>query len=348
MNSRFLKKAFALTSACALCVSTGLFGYKAYAANGDLSGRHNSVNVKLEGESNHIIEINENFFGGYAYNQDVNESEIYMPGDTLTKGEAELTNSTSDTIELWLRADTTDVSKYGKESGFLSRIFNEGLFAFVGTPGDDAKTAEVKRRSEALVDLVELTVSYANVSGDGTEQAKSVIYKGKMSGKNESGGTGNMRSEQYGIKLGEFAPGAKGKLYFELSIPSSVDGVIVTEGVSGEDEEAVVKSVSGANGGVAGMVDWIFTAIANDTEPSPTDPEPTDPKPTVPEPADPKPTGSTATTPKPTTVPTMTQEVPKTGDEALPYALAAVACALGAFGMFVAAFRIKDNETEEQ
>ena len=119
--------------------------------------------------------------------------------------------------------------------------------------------------------------------------------------------TSLLDSMKAAIDLGTFQPGDKGTLSFELVISPDAKGII--------DNSSGIAKYSGFVGAVA-MVDWVFVA-ANTEFVLPDEP----PKPTPP--------------------------VPRTGEETLPYTAAAVACGLGALGIYATAFRKRKKDMAE-
>ncbi len=189
------------------------------------------------------------------------------------------------------------------------------------------KVKRLQKASEALVKQITLKVDYAKYNGataPTADSAYTTLYEGKMSGEPSGGKT--MLGEK-AISLGKFSPGEKGRLRFSLVIPGDeITGNILTSVVGSAGEEETIENVTGANGGIAGMIDWVFVASATSDDGSMSHPVTPD-------------TPVTPSTPTPTPPPPSPPEIPKTGDEAMPYVLAAIACAVGAFGIFAMTFR---------
>ena len=188
MNSKF-KRVLALFVAGCLCISTGYLAVS--AANADGYNGRAKEHVYLQNGVDAFLNT-ENFFGSYAYNQAVDEDEIYMPGDSIS-GSATVSNENSKTVNIYLYADTTALAKYTAYNAKNS----------TGKTDNALKTL-----SEKLIDQITLTVSYTNPGGTTTQ-----IYNGKMSGKN------GMLTP---IALGEYKQGDSGKLTFTLNIPETL------------------------------------------------------------------------------------------------------------------------------
>ncbi len=317
MSGQFLKKAVAITVAAALCASTGFFGYKAYAATYQLAGRLNdSEHVYVQGDDTKSIAITDNFFGSYGYNQAVADGEVFVPGDKLSEGKVDIENKTSESFNLYLYAMPTAKSKM---SDWLAK--NGGLTPF------DADTLSAKNSD--LLKEISLEVYYTPDGGESKRiyppESKGDGALGTMDGADgmaqssaiDIGKTGDidkmedltslLDSMKAAIDLGTFQPGDKGTLSFELVISPDAKGII--------DNSSGTAKYSGFVGAVA-MVDWVFVA-ANTEFVLPDEP----PKPTPP--------------------------VPRTGEETLPYTAAAVACGLGALGIYATAFRKRKKDMAE-
>ena len=188
MNNKF-KRALALFAAGCLCISTGYLAVS--AANADRYNGRSKEHVYLQNGVDAFLNT-ENFFGSYAYNQLVDEDEIYVPGDSIS-GTAEVSNENSKTVNIYLYADASALDKY----------------AAYNAKNSTGKTdSALKTLSEKLIDQITLTVSYKNPSGT-TKQ----IYSGKMSGK-----SGMLTP----ISLGEYKQGDSGTLTFQLKIPETL------------------------------------------------------------------------------------------------------------------------------
>lgn len=187
------KKAAALLTACALCLSTGyLSAYAARVADG-YNGKVGEF-VYVQKDAKDFINT-DNFFGSRSYNQQA--AQIYMPGDTIT-GSVEIKNENPQTVDLYLIAGATSKDKYQ---------------SYITANGITGKSADqVKSLSEKLVKQINLKVEYTNASG-----AKTVIYDGKMGGASSNG-----KSMLSTIKLGSYGQNASGKLDFTLDIPKTL------------------------------------------------------------------------------------------------------------------------------
>ena len=123
LNSKF-KKVLALFVAGCLCVSTGYLAVS--AANADGYNGRAKEHVYLQNGVDEFLNT-ENFFGSYAYNQVVDEDEIYMPGDSIS-GSATVSNENAKTVNIYLYADTTALEV---DFGFKpSTSLREGLRNF--------------------------------------------------------------------------------------------------------------------------------------------------------------------------------------------------------------------------
>lgn len=337
MKSNKLIKAVAAVVACGLFVSAGFFASKAVESADKINGRVPLVNpsgtdnVYVQTNSDSIsLEINnnavsgENFFGEYNYNSTIGNNDLVAPGFTR-----------EGTVTISLKSGSTANAKvylYAKPTGDRNEQANFS-----------SKNVGFKDNSKNILDNANLTIKAAN--GD-------EIYSGKLNGEatvdpnytdphpeyvdeptttssttastepsSDSGtppASGGSMIDVKGIYLGKLAPGESVKFTFKLELPATL----------GNDYSNTFA-----------MIDWVFLATMDEpTQPPSSTTEPTTAPTTEP---------TTTTTAAPTTAPPPAPDVPKTGEESIPYTVAAIACALSGFGIFTAAFGRREKQTEE-
>lgn len=352
MKHNFIKAAAVLIS-CGLFASSGFLGIEAIQRADSINGRvalagnggTNSVFVQADND-NLSLSVSagngntENFFADYQYNQAV--SGLIAPGYSH-EGSLVLTNNNkgTHTIKVYLYARATAT---GTDSDIKSRD----------------EYAEIRKKNQSLLgsksasELATLSKKIVQATDLVITDGGSTVYKGKLDGSgnvesayldDDFGGIvddstkttastttttsettqnaatpvtpvtpvtpaspasgGTMTDAKNPIYLGKLKPGESKTYKFTLKVPTSLGN---------EYSNSVA------------MIDWVFMAVADD---------PT----TTTQPTDPPPTTTTTAPPVEDIVPT-----PNTGEEAIPYLIGAVACALSGFGIFSAAFRRKREE----
>ena len=333
----------AVIAACGLCISAGYLGSRAITKMPIINGRStfsDFVYIQGDGEDAMSFENTDSFFSPYSYGDSVKANEVLLPGSSQT-GEVDIENKSNQIIHLYLyAASTNDDTKFQAYANANSSFgHSDGEIAekaATDTPyATDYSWDVLKKGSDLLTKKLNLKVDYT--AADGSAAA---VYQGPLSGTAAASG-GHTMTEYRAIDLGEFEPGEKGKLNLTLDVPMDLKG-----SYSPGTEEANAGLTRGYNGTVA-MIDWIFVAELQKQEPVSSDPVSSDPVSSDPVSSDPVNSGPDKPEPdKPKPKPT--PDVPKTGEEAVPYMLAAAACAVGAIGMFVAAFRTnRDKKAEE-
>lgn len=227
MNKKF-KKAAAIVIAVCLCISTGVLTVGALS-NADRLNGQTADHLYLQDGTNQIVKFDntENFFGDYAYNEEVGEN-IIVPGYNRTTT-ATLENQSEKTVNLYMLAvqepSTARFQAYrSKNPEFTAN-----------------KTAwRLARESDEILKLVKVKVEYTPEFDDAengySAGVPKTIYEGDMSGKAVSGGTGSMGKT---IPLGTYANGTKGTLTITYSLDPSYGNEIA---------------------GRMAMIDWVFQA----------------------------------------------------------------------------------------
>lgn len=365
MNIRtVIVKTVAAAAACGLLCASGMLAVEAYRRRDVINGQVmfadpsvgtdwvDSVYVQSEivdQENNQVkagIRIEpvlgssqtENFFDSYQYDSE-NITKVIAPGDKRV-GYVTISNDTADgtagqiPVKVYLYARATGDTTRKEYETILSKNPDLFKYRFNGTTVTRS-ASQLKSLSEAITKEAKLTI-YMDM-GTGDEADDEVIYQGRLDGSSgyadgaangaslntkytdpdfgKPASDGTMTNAGAPIYLGAIPAGIGGVSFrFELEIPADLDNTY---------RSSVV------------MIDWVFMAITGYEEGK-----------AAPHP-DPTTTPST-TTPTPTPTPTPSPEIPipKTGDAAIPYTLASMACAMSAVVIFVLAFRTKRRDIQ--
>lgn len=305
-HSLWMRAAAGLMS-CALLMSTGFLAMRAYEHGDVINGRlafdyHSDDAVYVQGGSltiqNTTSRNADNFFGNDTYN--VKATQFIAPGDTRT-GKVTLTNNHPDkAIKVYLYAKPTDPAKYAT---YYNANKDSTLLLTKEDGSRQARTLDdIKSRAQNIGSQAILTI----VDSADTAATSPVIYSGKLDGSD------SVANDYFAGSLPEYVDeptnggsgGAMNDLY----------AISLGRLEKGETKTFVFKlslpeTLDNHYAATVMLIDWVFVAAYDEDEPAPTP------------------------TPPPETPP-----VPKTGDAAVPYVVAAVACAVSATALFVFAF----------
>ena len=259
---------------------------------------------------------------------------MIAPGDKRV-GYLTISNDTADAtagqipVKVYLYARATGDATRKEYEKILSN--NPDLFKYRFNGNTVTRSAsQLKSLSEAITKEAKLTI-YMDM-GTGDEADDEVIYQGQLDGSSGyADGAANGASLNTQYTDPDFGKPASGGTMTNAGAPIYLGALPAGTGVSLRFELEVPATLDNTYRSSVVMIDWVFMAITGYEEGTAAPhPDPT----------------TTPSTPTPTPTPSPDIPIPKTGDAAIPYQLASLACVLSAAVIFAIAFPTKRRDNQ--